>query len=288
MATRIVHAVLPGNNDLSWFVSGIVVSNLALLVALSYFARLVRLDADEATASRACLYLLVFPTTFFLSAVYSESVFVSVTLAAFYHARRNQWLTAGFFGALAALSRSPGILIAVPLAVEYVAQRHFQWRKIRPDVLPLGLIPAALGGLMFYFHLRFGNMFATQDAQASWGDGWGIFRGPLYPFIQLATRPLGGHDLIDLTFALFALILSVYAAIRFRLSYGVYAVLTYLFLSSWGSFDSMPRYVLVIFPAFIALALWGRNEIFHRAYLVVASGFAVFFMMAFTLWRWVA
>jgi hypothetical protein len=68
----------------------------------------------------------------------------------------------------------------------------------------------------------------------------------------------------------------------------VYAVVSALFLTSWGSYESMPRYILVIFPIFLAFAQWGRHERFNRAYLVVASGLAGLFMVEFALWRWVA
>ena len=287
LTVRAVHALIGGRTDLSWFVSGLIASNLALLGALFYVVRLVRLDAEHETAARAALYILAFPTTLFLSSVYTESLFILVTVAAFYHARRGQWLAAGAFGGVAALTRSPGILLCAPLAVEYLAQRQFQWRKIRSDVLWLALIPAALGGLMLYFHFRFGNMNAVRDAQASWGGGWGELRGPFFPFFEMARRTLAGHQWVDLGFTLLALAMAVYIALRFRLSYGVYAVVCYLFLTSWGSLESMPRYILIIFPIFIAFALWGRNELFHRAYLIVASGLAALFMIEFALWRWV-
>ncbi|HEX8679477.1 MAG TPA: mannosyltransferase family protein [Chthoniobacterales bacterium] len=285
---RAVHGLVRGRTDWSWFVSGLIASNLALLGALFYLVRLVRLDADHETAARSALYLLAFPTTFFLSSVYTESLFILVTVAAFYHARRGQWLGAGLFGGLAALTRSPGILLCAPLAVEYLAQREFQWRKIRADVLWLGLIPAALGALMLYFHLRFGNMNAVRDAQASWGAGWGAFRGPWFPFFEMARRPLAGHDWVDLGFTLLGLAMAVYVALRLRLSYGVYAVVAILFLTSWGQLESMPRYVLIIFPMFVAFARWGGNELFHRAYLMAGSGLAALFMIEFALWRWVA
>ena len=288
MTIRLVHGIFRGRTDLSWFVSGLIASNIALLGALYYLVRLVRLDADYQTGARAALYLLTFPTTLFLSSVYSESLFILVTVAAFYHARRGQWLAASCFGAIAALTRSPGILLCLPLAIEYLAQRDYQLRRVRLDALWLGLIPTALAGLMLYFQARFGNMLAIRDAQAAWGGGWGALRGPFFPLIEMSRRSLEGRELVDLGFTVLALAMSIYAVVRFRLSYGVYAILSYLFLTSWGSLESMPRYVLVIFPMFIAFAIWGANERFHRVYLMVTSGLAAFFMVLFALWRWVA
>ena len=285
---RAVHAVLPGSSDLSWFVAGMIVSNAALLVALCYLVLLVRLDFDRNVAARAVLYALVFPTSLFFSAVYSESVFVAAALASFYYARRDRWLIASACAAAAALTRTPGILLIVPLAVEYMQQRGFRWRDIRPNVASLLLIPAGLAALMVYFQQRFGNFMATRDAQAAWGHGWGELAWPWQPFVRFLDHAFVTNEIINVTFALAILALIVVTAFKLRLSYAVYAVLSYWFVTAWGSLDSMPRYVLPIFPAFIALALLGRNALFDRAYLVFASCFAAFFMVRFSLWRWVA
>jgi Gpi18-like mannosyltransferase len=287
MAMRAAHLVIPGSSDLGWFVSGIIVANLSLLVALFYLVRLVRLDFGAGPARRVGVYLLVFPTAFFFSAVYSEATFLAVTAAAFYHARRGQWWIAGALGGLAALTRSPGILLCVPLLLEYMAQRDYQLRRIRLDIAALGLVPLCLAGLLLYFQWRFGNAFATRDAQAAW-EGWGQLSWPWQPFVQIAQQKLVAKDLIDLTFALVLLGLSITAAVRLRVSYGVYAILSYWFVTAWGSLASVPRYALAVFPIFIVLALLGRSRLFHQAYLVSACALSAFFMMMFAVWRWVA
>jgi hypothetical protein len=84
------------------------------------------------------------------------------------------------------------------------------------------------------------------------------------------------------------LLLVAISAAQLRLSYRLYAITGFWFITSWSTYESMPRYVLVLFPAFAILAKWGRNRSFDRAYLIVASGLAALFMMRFALWRWVA
>jgi len=81
-------------NDYWWLLTGIVLSNIALLVALGYFRSLLAIEFDQKTVSRAVIYLLIFPTTFSFSCVYSESLFLALTVGAFYYARKNRWLTA--------------------------------------------------------------------------------------------------------------------------------------------------------------------------------------------------
>ena len=288
MLMRAVHLPFPSGSDGSWLLSGIIVSNAALIAALVYLVLLVRIDFDHATGARAALYLLVFPTTLFFSAVYSESLFVALTLATFYHARKAQWWIAALFAAAATLTRSPGVLLAAPLLLEYLMQRRFDLRKIRPDIAALAIIPAAIGAQMWYWSWRFGNMMATQDAQMAWGGGWGSLTWPWRPFVRFFQQPWLLNDVVNISFAVALLVLTVLAAIKLRPSYGLYAASCYLFVTSWGTLESVPRYVLVIFPAFILLAHLGRKPAFDRAYVALASGLAAFFMIRFALWRWVA
>ena len=285
---KAVYPLLPRGRDVGWFRAGFIVSNAALLVGVFYLFLLVRIDFDHRTAARTVLYLLVFPTTLFLSAVYSESVFLAVSVAAFYHARRSQWLLAALFAAAATITRSAGILLAAPLLLEYLAQRRFEWREIRPDIAVLLLIPVPLLLHMLYLKQRVGNVMAISDAQAAWGGAWGKLTSPLTPAIRLMSEPLTVPSVTNLVFVAVALAVVLFAAVRLRLSYGFYAVVCFCFVTAWGTFDSVPRYILVIFPLFIALALLGKNRAFHQAYILIASGLAALLMVRFALWQWVA
>jgi Gpi18-like mannosyltransferase len=106
-------AVFTGNV----FVSGVVVANAALLVALIYLYRLARREFESETATRAVLYLAAAPGAIFFSAVYSESLFVALVAATFYYAGEGRWWRAAVLGALAASARNTGVLLAGVRAV---------------------------------------------------------------------------------------------------------------------------------------------------------------------------
>ena len=283
---RATHAIVHSKKDLWWFVCGIIVSNAALLGALLYLFLLARFEFDEATARRAVLYLLVFPTTLFLSAVYSESVFLLCIIGAFYHARRGQWWWAGALGGLAALSRPPGIMIFVGLVVEYLLQCEFNWRKIRLNVFALGLPPLCLAGYFGYLRYAEGTATAVLQAQGSWGLG---MQNPLRTVASFLTDFGGEHGtVVDLGFTLVFAALAIVMLFRLRWSYAIYSLAYLGFVTMWGSLHSMPRYVLGMFPAIIFLAVLGRNETFHRAYVPISAALAALLMGIFAVWGWVA
>ncbi|HLN46747.1 MAG TPA: mannosyltransferase family protein, partial [Magnetospirillaceae bacterium] len=95
-------------------IAGLLISNVAFLVALAYLYALTKKEfGDDTTAFHAVFYTAIFPTAIFFSAIYTESLFLALTVASVYYARRGNFITSGLVGALAALTRVEGILVAL-------------------------------------------------------------------------------------------------------------------------------------------------------------------------------
>jgi len=283
---RGLHQLIPLPRDAGWLLIGIAVSNASLLVALVYFCKLVRLDYDRSTAARAVLYLCVFPTTLFLSAVYSESLFLALVVSAFYYARTTRWLAAGVLAAAAALCRAPGVLLIIPLALEYISQKSFQWRQIRPDCLSLTIAPIALAGHVTFLRWRFGDWNIISQAQAvkAWNRHFTLPWNTLLHSFQSMNSGRGAWEFF---FTIALLGLAIFACFRLRPSYAVHGVVSLLFITSWGALTSVPRLGIVIFPIIMALALLGDNKAFNRAYLVFSAILAAVAMVIFSQCGWV-
>ncbi len=287
---RIVHFLLPIPGDAGWLEDGIILSNLALLVALIYLYQLVCLDYEPRIAARVVLYLCVFPTTLFLSAFYSESLFLALVVAAFYCARTARWFVAGTLCAAAAVCRPPGVLLVVPLAFEYLSQKEFQGRRIRPDVLVLILPLLAVSAHLTFLRWRFGEWDVINKAEST--QGWN--RTPTFPWntIMRSSHEVGSfqgfHGAFEFFFTMALFGLALFACFRLRASYAIYAVVSLLFVTAWGTLLSVPRFGLVIFPLIIALALLGKNKAFHAAYLAGSGVLAAISMVVFSQWGWVS
>ena len=288
---RITHAIFHLPQADHWFlVTGLFVSNGCLIGALIYFYKLLTIDFDESIAARANLYLLVFPTSFFLSAVYAESLFLVLTLGAFFYARTDRWIAACILAALATLCRSQGVLIALPLFFEYLQQRNFNIRQVRWNLLAFALIPTALTTFALYLDAKFGSWHIMFDAQQAWG------RRLMWPWDTLSwvlrhSPPLTAehHQWLDLSFLGLLLVTAAIGLSFLRPSYSLYGWLSAFFLCSWGMLGSVPRFDLVVFPLFIVMAVLGaRSHAFHAAYLSVSSMMAALFMILYSQWNWVA
>lgn len=268
MAVRAASWAIPGGPHP--LAAGLLVSNLAFFLALCMLHALVLRERNEQIARRTVLYLAIFPTSFFFFAPYSESLFLLLAVTAFWAARRARWPTAGVAGACAAATRSVGIVLAPALLVEGV----HQWREQknassdgRSDERGLGslawrlgwaIVPAAgLLAYMGFWQAASGDAFAPMHFQALWQREL-VF--PLKALFDGTGDAIfgGGYPLLDWLVVVPALVAAGYCVIRLRPAYAVYTWLGILLPLSlvWDPrpLMSMPRFVLVLFPIFWAMA----------------------------------
>ncbi len=273
----------------SYWVAGMLVSLASYAGAMVLLFRLAALETDRRIAARTVVLISVFPTAFVFSAVYSESLFMLLTVAAFYWARRRRWVLACVAGFLATLTRSSGLILVVPLLLIFADQQGWMSRRPRlssPDdarVAWVLLVPAGLLAYMAYLWVKFGNATLFMDVQHTywrralnwpWSDVWrgarAAVRGASAIYADLSLFPTGllpGHRLeflfartllpfLALMFAVFCLVLVFR---RLPLPYGVYGLLALLVPllepSGIAPLYSFHRFVLVVFPLFMGLAL---------------------------------
>jgi hypothetical protein len=228
--------------------SGWIVSLLFLFLALIYFRKLVLEFHPNIDPAAAIVSLLIFPTAFFFNAVYTESLFLFLSIASFYYSFRRNFLLGGLFGFLAALTRVTGVFLFIPLSWEFF--QAYRSKKVSlSSAFALLLVP--MGTLLFFlFHfLKFGDFFLWLKVEEAWGRNFSLNESH---FI-LTDGPKIANFSLDLFFVFFALIMTFWAFKKLRISYGLYMISTILIALASGTTMSINRYILVLFPLYILL-----------------------------------
>jgi hypothetical protein len=181
-------------------IAGALISLAAFAVALTLLYRLVRLDHSPRIAQVTVMLLAFFPMALFFSAVYTESLFLALSLATTYAARQGRWVWAGVFGMLAALTRDGGVLLFVPVVLLMLYGPRAdgeRWRWVRSGLAADGAEARAGDGLAGARVERLGDgpagAPAGAPAYASAGTrqrrGWGVllptYRVPLRGYAAL-------------------------------------------------------------------------------------------------------
>ena len=298
-----------------YVLAGIVVSLVAALASFLLLYRLAeeRLGVDG--ARRAVLYLAVFPTSLFLQAIYSESLFLALALAAFLLAERQRWLGAGALTGLAVLTRISGVALVPALAL-------LAWRRPsaerRRALAGLCLAPVIFAAYPLYLGLARGDAFAFARSQGFWnrhlsaaGPLGGIWDGSRAAWAGVRQLLSGSHthhywapvqdadpmrvaavNLEAFAFLVLLVALTVIAWRRFGAPYGLFSAVSLAIPLSVPSerwpLLSLPRFGLVLFPCILALATLGGRPRVHTGILVVSSVMLGVAVTQWALWQWVA
>lgn len=225
---------------------GTLLSCLFLLFSVILFYKYLLKFHSGVDPYWAIFFLLVFPTAFFFTSLYTESLFLFLSIGVFYYGRQGKFLIASIFGMAAALTRVTGVLLFFPLLIEY----YFYYRKIKPSIIYLLLIPAGTGSFFAYHWLKFGDPFLFLRVEATWGRTFTI-AGDHFSLISPAAAM---NFYLDAAYILIAVIAGYLVLKRLRPSYAIYMALTLAVALSTGTTMSIGRYILILFPMYILAA----------------------------------
>jgi hypothetical protein len=290
--------------------------SLLFLPFALYFIYHIALDGwGERVARGTVLILAFFPTTFFLNAAYTESLFLALSAGSLWAMRvRRDLLLACVLAALAAATRNVGVFLVVPLLCEWVERGGLEEGRERWRVVYLALVPSGLVAYMGYLWVRFGDPFLFYSAQEFWnrrhtgplalvtdifGEAYGSLQrlfGAQPPagsaFEGLIERIHGANDAYALLFLLLTIALFGMGFRVLPLSLSLYTLLLIISAVSYGKpatpLMGFPRYILVAFPLFITLAALLESRRAMGAWLSFSAAVSLVFCAFFVSWRFVA
>ena len=301
--------LLGGSFPLSFYLAGLLLSNICFYLALTLLYCLLYQDFEPSLAKRALFYLAFYPYALFFFAGYTESLFILLCIAFFLVLRRGKpldWWLAGGIGCLAALTRSTGILLSIPFLIVYTqrfwitAERHqYRWFQQVNALAPVVLIPAALLAYMVYLAYTKGNPFIIQiEEAAGWHRHFAWIWTTYYHMLKiLLTYPLFSLDfaknLLDIAFTTAPIGVLLISWKRLPLHYSLFAAAAIIFslsfpLDTINPMASQPRYMMSIFPLIVVLAFWGKRPRFDQLFLALGPPFLALNSILFISHYWVA
>ena len=266
--------------------AGTLISLTCFFGVLLLLFREVQRDHDEETATRAILYLSIFPTAWFYQAVYAEALLLLLALLTMRTARQGKPLACGLLGMGASLTRLAGGVLALPVLFEF---SFGGGTRVRPQGLVKGLLPAVMittGWLAYFSYIsamtnRFWFYFTAHRGYSSLVEPWTTLWNLVAPkLLQSPTR------LVALAILVIFLAAAVKAAHQLRLGHSMYLAVGILFCLSSPNMVGLPRYLMMLFPVYVVLARWARTRVRHLTLMV---GFCMVhgaLLMAWLQWKY--
>lgn len=276
--------------------AGVIVSALGTLSAMYALYDLTKDSLGEDGGLRAAFYLIIFPTGFFLLQVYSEGLFVGLVFGCLALLKRRMWLYAALLAAGATLTRVVGVALVIPMLIEWylsgewkpLVSRQLSWRALLGAMLAF----SPLLTFLIWKNSSYGRAFDYVE-KTIYGSVFMDVRGAISDWTQ-AIQSLSMDVLqrgANYSIIIFLFILALIACLKCMRNYPAMTWLSIaILLVSWtsGPASGMHRYVLTAPAVFIALADWGKNPIFDRAWTIASILWMGMLAALFAVDMWVA
>lgn len=302
----LIHVLTPVSG--SGVIAGVAISAASFGVALVLLHRLTAELLGSPAADATVLLLCFAPLSFFFTAVYTESLFLALSVGSLYAAHRGRWRLACALGALATLTRPTGVLLALGLAVMRLRAN----RGLDRELAWVLALPAALLGYLGVLASQGYPLLAPFAAQSHWGrvsDGpvaglvvsviWaargalGIMRGAgvYHPLIIGPFTPAAESVMLLGVLALAGAAL-LEAARRLPPEYPVLAGTQLLMCLSSPELGqplwSLDRFTLTMFPLWMAAGAWLARRRLVAPAVAVGAALLAFYTLQFARWAFVA
>jgi len=274
----------------SAFLAGLFIAHLATFYAIKLLYDTFHQLGGVQLAKQSTLFILIYPASFFLFSVYSESLFLVAALLSFQQMKKRSWVWAGFWIFCAILTRLQGAALILPMMYLMWLDRPF----LRKPVQWFGLALPALGG-SFYLFLR--SRQVTDGAIPFVEAAWHARLVPPWETYWYAIQTLlsGNFTFIDaLNWSVITLfmILLIAGWRKIPLEYNLYTATSLLIILlrivETQPLISMSRYALNLFPCFFILGFAGENPWIRRLIIYTFAPLNLYLSAQFFLWGWVA
>lgn len=257
---------LIGNSFQNYLFVSQILSNLFFFLSLVGLYKLLKIDFNQKITYLTIGLILIFPVSYYFVASYNESLFLSLIIWFFYFGRRRKWILAGLLAAAASATRVIGISLMLVLLIEiYLNYRTTHKIDIR-QVIALAISPLGLILYVLFLKQDTGDMLVFLHSVGIYGEQRSssfvylpqvffryIFR--IIPTLGLSYLPIVFVTWFELLVGVWLLISSAASFTRLRISYSFYLAFGFIVPTLAGSFSSLPRYALVLFPAFLLTAI---------------------------------
>jgi hypothetical protein len=270
-----------------------LVANIScLLLLIAFYQWMLYEGHKQEIARRALLFLVWFPTSFFLFVPYSESLFLLLAILAFWGIRRRKWALGGVAALLATLTRIGGIIMSPIILIELYNNRHTLSRREQILGGLSSLLPAFgfIGLIVWRSSQQLPNLIEVQETYWHRLPAW-PWEGVLATVQRLIDQNAYGIELLDLLVLLGMVLAGIWMIKTLPLSFSIYhwglLLLGLAQIRLGQPLSGQARFAISLFPAFIVLAKYATGPISRR---LVAYGFLpfhLFFAGQFILWGWV-
>ena len=263
--------------------SSLILNNLCFLLSLVLLYKLIlRLSSNHSQAELSVWLLALFPTSYFYSTPLTESLFLCLLLSSFLALENKYILCSGLIFGLLTATRVTGILL-LP-AYFFRLWEKGSLNSLR-GLLALALAPTGLIIFMFFLHEQTGSAFAFLENQIHWGRTTASLAGFKQALSSLGQGLIQPWNFLGLNLlvGLLALISGILFCLQKQYSWGLMLLVPLTASLSTGTFQSLSRILMVLFPIYLVLGGCHNPRWLQTALIAISASLLSLMTLAYAL-----
>ena len=280
----------------NYLIAGLLISNICFILFLVILYKILKKQFCIEVAQETIKLYVFFPTSFLLNSLYTEPLFLLLTILSFYFLINRKWLFSSLFSGLSTATRLVGISVGGAIIAKWL--KEYKINNIK--ILIRGIVYSCTSFLgiffyMFFLNNKFAYPFAFFNAMALWQkDKPVFFFQTFFRYLKMLfdfSLPFETYFVVLFEFitALLFLYLFIIGFSKLKIYYIVYSFIAFILSISSGTFSSLPRYVLSLFPLFVVLAiLLNKNKKLKCIYYIFSTLFLTISVILFIKGNFIA
>lgn len=253
-------------------IAGILLNQVFVFVAAIFLYKLLRLNFNDLNSRFGVILLVFSPFSVYFSSLYTEGLFLVLSITGFYFLRTSRGFTACILGGLLSATRPVGIMFAVPVFVNYIRHR----RPLKKMLIALAIVCTGLICYMVFLQFRAGDFLAFQHIQKGWGrKGWDTLRLGKQVWTMFTDFHNSMLFLISFLLSLYMIIKKYYEEAFFNLACILPGVLT-------GTMMSEGRFCGTLFTFYFGIVVLAEKSWTIKIIILMVS--LVLYMSYFVYW----
>lgn len=257
---------------LSAVMAGILLNQLFIFLALLVFYKYLRLFVDDNNSRYGVVLLAFSPFSVYFASLYTEALFLLLSLSGFYFMRINRPIVSAICGGLLSATRPVGIMFSLSYFIHHLFRGKFSLKIIACCIITtLGLLL-----YMLYLQLHTGDYLAFQHIQKGWGrHGFDTKHVSHQLWVMLT-------DVHNSMLFLFSVAISIYLFIKKYYEEALFNLLCILPGAATGTMMSEARFCGTLFTLYFGLTIISRKSTSLKISLALV--FFLFYISYFLYW----
>lgn len=275
----------------NYLLSGLLISNLSSFLVFSLFYKLVKTQYSKKIAFSALITLITFPTSFYLVAYYSESLFLLFLIMLFLFLKSKNYYFSSLAISLLSITRITGVFAVISAIYSYLAKKNFKFRIVDRNLFFIIFAPITLFIYCLFLFKNYHDPLKFLTIESLWKrslmDPVATFSSYIFPMLTFQKRPI--NDYFDLGISLLFLITLILGRKKIPSSWWIFSIYAILIPASTGTLTSMPRYLITCFGAFVIFGKFLQDKKSLSIFIwIIGLSLQAFLAVLFLSGRWVA